>query len=140
MTIKDELVALSKKQPKLTTGYVVDWAAKNKTSALHSALEWDDAIAGRKYREWQVRQLIGMYVFDDQGDRALISLSVDRAVGGYRALEEIAKAPDLMAVMRTDAEEELIRTRNKYRRVKELIDVWTAIDRVETKRVKGKAA
>lgn len=130
MTIKSELLALSKKRKKLSTTFVVEWAQANRASALHSALEWDDKVAGQRYREWQVRQLIGIYVFDDSGDRSLISLSIDRGAGGYRSVDDIAASPDLMMVMAEDARLELLRVRAKYGRVKELIEIWSTIDKV----------
>jgi hypothetical protein len=130
MTIKAELLALSKDAEKLTTATVVDWAAANPQSAIYGALEWDDAIAGRKYREWQVRQLISLCVFDDQGDRSLVSLSIDRAEGGYRRVDEVLKAPDLSAVLLEDAKLALKRVRDRFGRVKALVKIWEAVDEV----------
>lgn len=138
MTVKSELLELSARNRKLTTGAVIEWAKRHPSSAIYSALEWDDRIAGQKYRKWQVMQLIAMNVFDDAGDRQLISLSIDRDVGGYRHVDDVLKAPDLAAIMLDDAQAELLRVRSKYGRVKALTEVWFTIDRA-TGKLKKKA-
>lgn len=134
MTVKAELEALYDGGI-LRAEDVVAWAKDHPESALHSQIEWDDAKAADEYRIWQVRRLIAIHVVTEQGDRRLISLSVDRTKGGgYRAFEDIADAPALRDVMLADALADLKRVRKKYQRLQELAKVWSEVDRVERTR------
>ena len=55
-----ELVELYEDKGELTAKGVVD-KARDPKSALHSQFEWDDSVAGEKYREVQAYKLINRY-------------------------------------------------------------------------------
>lgn len=132
MTIKAELLGLQNQDGMIIPDAAVDWAKANPASALHGALEWDDGKAGHQWRVWQVRRLVAVHLVDDAGERKFFSLSIDRAEkGGYRDLDDIARAPDLAAIMLKDAAAELKRVRKKYERVKGLAHIWAQIDALE---------
>tara|TARA_R110002020_G_scaffold334121_1_gene549507 strand:+ start:95 stop:565 length:471 start_codon:yes stop_codon:yes gene_type:complete len=55
-----ELMEVYEQTGELTAKGVVE-RARNPKSALHSKFEWDDSIAGEKYREAQAYRLINRY-------------------------------------------------------------------------------
>lgn len=55
--LRDELLAIRAEHGKLTPALVVEEAAAE-DHPLHNRFEWDDAVAGHKYRLTQAKQLI----------------------------------------------------------------------------------
>lgn len=138
MTVRTELMALQKEHRVLRPETVVEWARKNKKSAIHSAIEWDDTEAAHEYRLWQVRHLIAVNVVNVEGQRQILSLSIDRQNGGgYRSIDNIMASPKMRSVLLSDALMELKRVQLKYGALKELAGVWTAMAAVPNPR-KGK--
>lgn len=133
MTIKDELVALKADEPLFHPKDAVAWARKNTRSALHKSLEWDDSVAGEKWRIHQVRQLVAIHIVNDEGVRQWHALSIDQPDGGYRERGEILEVPSLRECLLTDALRALERVQREYNDVKELVEVWDAIDRAKSK-------
>ena len=119
MTIRDELVTLQQRDGVLKPEVAVEWARSHPTSALHSALDWNDTTAAQQYRIWQIRQLIAVHVVNEKGVRQIVSLSIDRVNdgGGYRDLDTVMSSPPLREVLLSDALTELERAR-EVRRVK----------------------
>lgn len=132
--IQRELLALvDKRSGTLEVEKAYNWAESHPDSALHAALEWDDEVAGREWRCQQIRRLIAVHVVDDQGDRVLVSLSVDRVSGqGYRTVDSVARNRDLRSCMLQDALNELQRCQAKYERLQELAGVWEEAGKART--------
>lgn len=129
--IQRELEALQGADGLIRAEEVVEWAAAHPDSALHGQFEWDDAAAAIEHRVWQARRLIALHIVTETGERKTISLTVDRTKGGgYRAVEDVARIPELREVMLRDALGELKRTRARYRHLQELARVFEEIDRV----------
>lgn len=117
---------------------VVDWARGNPDSAIHAALEWNDAVAAEEHRFSQVRQLIRLHVVTSDGAPQLVSLSFDRAKkGGYRNVDEVVASRDLSAIMLADALADLERVQAKYEHIKELTAVWTEVKAARRSRRQG---
>lgn len=115
---------------------VVAWAACHGESALHSQFEWDDGEAARQYRIWQARRVIAVYVVSEDGNRAAVSLVVDRSKGGgYRSVDDVIANEDLRKALIKDALMEFKRVKVKYEHVKELASVYEEIDKAEKKYV-----
>lgn len=114
---------------------VVEWARTHQNSELHSSLEWNDAKAAHEHRVWQVRRLIAVHVIAEEGDRTLVSLTVDRVRqgGGYRDIRDVMRVDELRACLLSDALEELERVKAKYDRLTELADVWVAVHKAKTR-------
>lgn len=124
-----ELLALRDADGLIHVGATEAWARRNRNSALHAALEWDDRVAGKHWREQQIRQLIAIHVVDAEGERRLISLSIDRAAGGgYRPLDQVMGRQNLREIALQDALEDLNRTQQRFGWLKELAEVWAARD------------
>jgi len=75
------LSALQKKHGRIDTAAVLD-AARPETAPLHPAFEWDDDVAGEKWRLHEARNLI----------RAVVLVKVDSETG------EVAEQPHVVSV------------------------------------------
>lgn len=136
-----ELVALQNEAGLIQPKVVVAWARRHRNSRLHAELEWDDEVAGEKYREQQVRSLIAVHIVGEHNVRRFISLSLDRVEGGgYRELKDIVQVPNLRECMLEDALHELERMQLKYGRLKELEKIWDAAATVRRRRPSRKKA
>jgi len=111
-------------------------AARPESSPLHSRFEWNNSVAAHQYRLEQARRLIRVTVeimaatgevFD-----VFVSLSPDRQreSGGYRVLTEVLSNSEMRAQLLKDALDDLELFREKYRQLKELAQVFSAIKKV----------
>jgi hypothetical protein len=116
--------------------------ARNKRTALHGEFEWDDAKASAEYRLEQARKVIRVAVellpsphADQEPIRAYVSVASDRVQpgGGYRSITDVMTDDDLRAELVNDALGEVKRWRRKYERLRELVPIFRAIDKVEAK-------
>jgi len=136
-SIGTELTKLKNEAGVINPAKVVEWARTHKKSALHANLEWDDEIAGERYRVWQVRTLISVHIVDAEGARRFVSLSIDRkhdGSNGYRSLEDVVARPDLREVMLRDALADLERIQERYKKLTELEPVWQRAAEVRERR------
>lgn len=114
-------------------------AAEPKTSVLHSEFTWDDSTAAYEYRLWQARSLINVCVeyIQTNGDkremRVFVSLRQDREKGGYRLLENVVSRKSFRVQLLEDALAEMTYFREKYKGLKELAEVFEAMQVVEKK-------
>jgi hypothetical protein len=116
--------------------------ARNKRTALHEEFEWDDAKASAEYRLEQARKVIRVAVellpsphADQEPIRAYVSVVSDRVQpgGGYRAIGDVMTDDDLRTELVNEALGEVKRWRRKYERLRELVPIFRAIDKVEAK-------
>lgn len=142
MTIRSELLDLQAEAGGLLQAErVVRWARENPESSLYRNLEWDDAKAGEQFRIWQVRRLIAIHVVSEQGQRQLVSLTIDRMEnGGYRDIFAVIANPSMREVLLADALADLERLRLKYEGLKELVSVWEEVGKVRSKQAKRTGA
>lgn len=139
MSVEKELETISKQHGgRLHPVDVVEYATDPKTE-LHSHFTWDDGDAAYQYRLWQARQIIRVTVttlLRKDGElvacRAYVSLKEDRGQEGYgyRPVVKVLGNATLRGVMLTEALDELRVFQRKYRLLKELTPVFTAIQRV----------
>jgi hypothetical protein len=141
--IATELLKLKNGNGVINPAKAVEWAAKNTKSHLHAALEWDNTVAGERWRISQVRQLIAVHIVDAEGGRRFVSLSVDRkhdGSNGYRELGDVIGRSDLREIMLKDALAELERVQDRYKKLSELQPVWDAAEQARARRRPAKAA
>jgi hypothetical protein len=127
---------------------VVDYAKRNKRSALHKEFEWNNTKAAQKFRLDQARHLIRLYVNvieTENGDipaRMYVSLEGDRrsSGGGYRTLTSVMTNEELRGQLLQQALDELQRVRRKYQTLQELAPVFAAMDRVVQRTTRARAA
>jgi hypothetical protein len=122
--------------------------ARNKRTALHAEFEWDDKKASAEYRLWQARTVIRVAVTvlpsphsSDDPVRAYVSIASDRVRpgGGYRALADVMSSDEQRAELLLEAIGEVKRWRRKYDRLRELVPIFRAIDKVDQKQEAGVA-
>lgn len=119
---------------------VVDFA-QDARAALHGIFEWDDSVAAKAYRLQQARGLIRVMVAvtpaDDQKKfRAFVSLKPDRyglQGGGYRAFVTTMADGDMRKQLLADAHEEMQCFLVKFESLKELSEIFEAMQRVVKK-------
>jgi hypothetical protein len=116
--------------------------ARNKRTALHSEFEWDDEKASAEYRLWQARCVIRVSVTvlpsphsDQEPVRAYVSVVRDRVQpgGGYRSIVDVMGDEEMRSELVNEALGEVKRWRRKYERLRELVPIFRAIDKVEAK-------
>jgi len=114
--------------------------AQSPKSVLHPLFEWDDTIAAEQWRLFQARQLIRVSVLyldgnDEKPFKVFVSLSEDRykGDGGYRQLETVMSNKELRLILLQDAFNEMELFREKYYQLKELSEVFTAMNKVKIK-------
>ena len=114
-------------------------AARPVSSPLHSRFEWDNGSAAHQYRIWQARQLIRVSVELLQGTKESIEVFVslipdrERESGGYRIMTDVLSDSQMRAQLLKDALNELEIFQDKYKRLKELVAIFSAIKRVRKK-------
>lgn len=140
MTIREELLAIQGNKEFLVVEEAEAWAQANPESDLYNALEWDDQVAAREHRFWQIRRLISIHIVTESGVREMVSLSIDRTRerGGYRGLNSILADKSLHEIMLADALADLQRMQLKYDRLKELQPVWVEVAKISRRKRRGK--
>jgi hypothetical protein len=136
--IARELRRIAKQNGGLLLPETVVREARPKASPLHSRFEWDDGEAADNWRLWQARQLIKVVVEHIAGvacpTEVFVSLSPDRHRGnGYRVVTEVMGDEQMRGIMLQDALDELEVFKFKYRRLRELAAVFSAISKVKRK-------
>jgi hypothetical protein len=139
----DELIKIAKKHDGVLKAIDVIEEARDESSPLHSAFTWDDSKAAHEYRLEQARRLIRVVVqtveFKQKSReiRVFVSLSPDRynedGGGGYRPMVDVLSNADMRAQLLTDALEDMRGFQDRYRALKELVDVFAAMKKATTK-------
>lgn len=128
--LRDHLQSLYDSYGSLTPKMVVE-EARPTSHPLHTHFEWDDSIAGEKYREHQASELIRSvkikYVRRDkeQTEDVRLFVSVRDPEGGYayHPVDVIAEDPLLSQIVLRDIEREWVQLRNKYGHIKEFFEI-----------------
>ncbi len=129
--VQDALLAL-KRRGTITPERVVE-AARDPKSPLHSRFCWDDTEAAHQWRLQQARQLIRVCVSVLPGttvnERVFVSLARDayKEGGGYRVTAEVLSDAELREEMLAEALKELDIFKQKYSRLSELSEIFSAI-------------
>lgn len=115
----------------ITPQNVVD-LARNEKSALHNDFEWNDTIAGEKYRKIQAAEMIRMFVFspieENNEPTRVFEISTQKNV--YKPTKMIVKNEDEYQSLLKMAMVELEAFKRKYNRLTELEAVFKAIEEV----------
>lgn len=142
--IQNELESLRKKNRGVLLPLKVVEFARNPDTALHSRFDWSDRKAAQKYRLWQAREVIRVYVTvleaDTEPVKVYVSLYNDRKRdgGGYRSLRDVMKNPKYRQQLLEQAEFEMQIFKQKYKRLMQLKPIFEAADRVFAKKKKRK--
>ena len=121
-TLREELQALYEEQGELTPSLVVN-TARDPEHPLHSRFEWDDSVAGEKYRQHQARQLIRSVRIrvigedDPTIDYHVRAYQMVRQPGGgqsYQPVTEVVQDPFISRLILSNMEREWKALRRRY--------------------------
>lgn len=121
----------------LKPSYVID-SARAKSSLLHDYFEWDNDLAGEKYREEQARNLIRHVIIitpqvKSNHVRAYVSIQGRDNGKAYHAIADIMNDDEYREKLLANALIDLDAWKQKYETFKELSDIFSAIDRTKTR-------
>lgn len=128
-------------EDRLTPPAVVD-AAEDEAHPLHPHFDWDNDVAGPKWRITQAQALIRAVKVEpikeeDEPARAFLSIS-DRGVS-YRPLQQVLDSADLQARLLASAERDLEAFQHRYRTLSDICeDVERVRQKIRRKREKNK--
>ena len=111
--------------------------ARDEMTELHKCFEWDDEIAAEKYRVYEARQLVRHLVIEEpepeegEKEKPPVRYFLQTVNGtGYKPTETIYRNRDEYMDLLETAKAELKAFQRKYSRLKELNDVFEAINKV----------
>ena len=108
--------------------------AKNEQSEMHNLFEWDDTIAGQKYREAQAGTMIRCLVIakkEDQEEKPTnirIFHNTGKRDNAYTPITRFIRNQDEYAELLERAYEELRAFKKKYSSLSELDEILSLID------------
>lgn len=125
--VYDEITAIGES---VTPAEIVD-RARDENSELHKCFEWDDRIAGEKYREQQAGYVLRMLVIKEEvppTDRPEVRvLQVTEPGQGYKRVELIVQKEDEYKALLARAYAELRAFKAKYSMLTELQEIFDLI-------------
>jgi hypothetical protein len=143
-----EFEAIEQRDGRLTKKAIVE-AARPEDSPMHGMFEWDNDIAGEKYRENQAGFYIralevtvtpvgstnGRPVTVKRTMRAFqnvapLNRSAMENPGEYASLERVIDNPEVYAIVLARAKRELVSFREKYKNIGELKPVFAVINQI----------
>jgi hypothetical protein len=121
-TLREELLALYETRGELTPVMVVD-VARDPQHPLHPRFEWDDTVAGEKYRVHQARQLIRsvrIRVIDEDDPglnydvRAYQMVRTSSGSHTYQPTEEVVRDPFISRLILANMQRDWQALRQRY--------------------------
>lgn len=127
MNLRDSLQAIYEQRGKLTPAIVVD-EAKVKGHPLHQRFDWDNKIAGPKWREVQAQELIRSvkikYRFGDRTETCRYFVSVERDDGFvYEPAEDVMRDEILTEIVLRTMERDWRQLQSRYGHFKEFVEL-----------------
>ena len=126
--VTEELARITEEQGGHLTPEAVVAAARPKSSPLHTLFEWDNKIAGEKYRRLQARTLIRVVVKEigeeDDGRRKFVrayypASRAGRDEKGYLPTETIVQSPVSTAILLRALRREIGALKTRYSHLEE---------------------
>lgn len=107
--------------------------ARDERSELHKCFEWDDSVAGERYRELQAQKVLQLLIITPKvEDREPVSyrlfVNTGDNSGKYKPLPLVIKKPDEYAALLEMAKRDLQVFKKKYSILVELDRVFAEID------------
>lgn len=106
--------------------------ARNKRTELHKCFEWDDSIAGEKYRLIQARDIIRHFVIytpDEENLPKIRSYQISTECTRYEPTRMFLQNPDEYTELLKRAKNELEAFKQRYKTLTELETIFEEIDR-----------
>lgn len=130
-----EFEKIEKEHGKITSQFVLD-SARDTDSPIHSMFEWDNAIAGEKYRLHQATTIILSLKVEKETEkkpkvlRAYYNVSETEKKGSFINVDSAFSNPDTQEIILKRALREFQSFRNKYENLKEFAEVFEKFDEV----------
>lgn len=104
--------------------------ARNDKSAIHNDFEWNDTIAGEKYRRIQAAEMIRMLVITpvEKDNEPTRVFEITTKKNTYEPVQMIVRKPDEYQSLLKRALSELREFEKRYRRLSELEAVFAEIN------------
>ncbi len=131
--IGEHIADLTGSKGELSPEEVVD-DARSPSSPIHNEFEWNDSKAADKYRLEQARYLLRSYTVTwveqqvEMTTVAMVSIEEDTEAT-YRSTRKVLSNKELREKWKDQALRELRSWRAKYAHVKELADIFKAVDK-----------
>jgi len=125
-SLREELDKIREKRGSLVPKVVVE-EAKPPRHPLHDRFEWDDSVAGKRYREGQAAELIRSVMVTFPADNGEVHstrafVNVARPTGReYLPIAEVAEDPVLSAVALAEAERDWRAMYSRYGHLQEFV-------------------
>lgn len=103
--------------------------ARNENSVIHNDFEWDDTVAGERYRLIQARQMIQNFVIarQDKDAEPIRVLQISTTVNEYKPIEIILRNEDEYQNLLKRALAELKAFERRYKTLTELEPIFEAM-------------
>jgi len=129
--LQDALLAIREDYGRLTPKVVVE-AARDPRNPLHNKFEWDDSVAGQKYREAQAQELIRSVriSYFPAGDKAPNSIRAFHAVYRqdqghvYEPAEDIIDDPLARQMLLRDMQRDWLLMKQRW---ESFVEFWEVI-------------
>lgn len=104
--------------------------ARNENSVIHDDFEWDDKIAGEKYRLHQARRMIQSFVIETEENEKVPTrvLQITAEQNVYKPVTFFVEREDEYKALLNRALSELESFQRRYKRLAELENVIDAIE------------
>lgn len=104
--------------------------ARDENSVLHNDFEWNDTIAGEKYRNLQAREMIRMFVFTpvEKDNEPIRTFEITTQKSVYQPVKMILKNEDEYQNLLKRAKLELQAFKQRYQTLSELESIFLEID------------
>lgn len=138
-----EFDRIEKKCGELTSRNLLN-ESKSDKALFHNLFEWDDAVAGEKYRLHQASQIICALIsspseeeLQESNRRAYVNIETNRnngafSTGRYMAIETAMADEEMRNIVLRDAMRELAVYQSKYEHLEELAKIFEAADEVRS--------
>lgn len=129
--VAGEMCAELEKEGRLTAKNLLD-ANRPEDAPLHDEFEWDDEQAAELYREEQARKIIRCIVVKHENVKEPVRqfINVDIGERKYYSVDVLLQTESTRSAMLRSALAELSSFQRKYKMLKELAQVFTAIDQL----------
>ena len=122
------------KKGKLTGEQLVE-VSRPEDAPLHKEFDWDDAVAGEKWRVHQARMIINSLVViapeTNTEVRKFYNIQMSKDDRKYESIEAVMQKVEKRDILLRSAMRELSALRKKYAALSELAKVFDAIDGLE---------
>lgn len=133
--IAGEMCAQLESEGRLTAKNLLD-ANRPEDAPLHGVFDWNDSTAAESWRTHQARNVINsLVVVAEQAEPVRGFFKIERSESTYHSLSTIIRSESKTEALLREALGELEAFKRKYNTLKQLTDVFCAIEKVQKERM-----